>query len=180
MNFDSKDPAAARAVRIWTENFGVGGALIVSREELEGTKVLIKLLLPQLGDSLVECSLIHSSTRESSGQMTGTNRAFWYGIKFGRRLNEAELPEHLRDCLTRATERKSLSETNIVMGNRGSTATFTMPESATLPKVSGSTSMGFLLPPASEDDASGIARSSLVPLLSAIGLAVIYVSLWAF
>lgn len=180
MNFENADPGTARAVRIWTENFGVGGALIVSREPLDGTKVLIKLLLPQLGDSLVECFLVHTSVRESSGHAQGGGQSYWYGIKFGRRMNEAELPEYLRDCLIRAAERKSPSETNIVVSGRGSSPRFSAADTAVMAKTSGSTSMGFLLPSETDDETAGMGRSSLVPLLSAIGLAVIYVSLMAF
>lgn len=166
-HFESLDPDSVEVTTIWTENFGMGGVLVIAREELAGDKVLLKLLLPQLGDTLVECRIVHFGVREPAGPGPQQGVTYYYGMKFGNRLVENDLPKSVRRALAEAAEHHRSGKAAVPATRNEPVSPADSPsplsqEALTVERLKGSEAF-------SEPE-----RDSLIPFLSAIGLVVIY------
>lgn len=89
---DGQLPASA-PIRIWTADVSATGALVKSFEELHHGRVLIELLMPELGDSLIEGRVTHRKMEQIEHLNGYKEISHLYGVHFERFIPKASLPK---------------------------------------------------------------------------------------
>lgn len=142
--------ASQAPVRIWTVDVSTTGALVRSYEPIAAERVLVELVLPQMAGSLIEGKLVRSKEDVAKYVNGKELNSYLYGIQFTTLVERKSVPAELLD------HGKSFTRVD-TLANR------VVPEAVV----------------GEESETEHVAEpgSSLVAILSAIGLAVVYAAL---
>jgi hypothetical protein len=82
-------------IRVWTVDVSTMGCLIRSYEPIRSDRVLIKLFLPQLKETVIEAYIVRN-LQDKTELLNGKNQdSNLYGVKFTKMLPLSELEEEL-------------------------------------------------------------------------------------
>ncbi|QDT56932.1 PilZ domain protein [Caulifigura coniformis] len=76
--------------KCWTRDLSPGGARIMSREPIEGSRLLLKFLLPRLGSKFIEAQICSRTTERHTDIRNRSTEMFLYGVRFTSVLSEED------------------------------------------------------------------------------------------
>ncbi|MCA9055015.1 MAG: PilZ domain-containing protein [Planctomycetaceae bacterium] len=68
--------------KAWTEDISASGMQFACNEQLPTGRLYVRILLPELEDKIVECSLIRQGQRKSTGVFNAVGPRYVYGVRF--------------------------------------------------------------------------------------------------
>jgi len=81
--------------KCWTRDLSPSGARIMSREPIEGSRVLLKFLLPKLGSKFIEAEICSRATEQHTDIRNHSTAMFLYGVRFTSVLSEESACDQL-------------------------------------------------------------------------------------
>ena len=79
---DPQGRPVPQVYKAWTEDISASGMQFACNEELPTGRLYVRILLPELEDKIVECSLVRQGQRQPTGLFRSVGPRFVYGVRF--------------------------------------------------------------------------------------------------
>jgi hypothetical protein len=83
--------AAFELRKCWTRDLSPSGARIMSLEPIEGSKLLLKFLLPKLGSKFIEAEVCSRSEEQQLDMRNRATKMYLYGVRFTNVLRDEDV-----------------------------------------------------------------------------------------
>ena len=81
--------------KCWTRDLSPSGARIMSLDAIEGSRILLKFLLPKLGSKFIEAQICSRSTEQQTDICNRATTMYLYGVQFTHVLSDTEVCDRL-------------------------------------------------------------------------------------